>query len=110
MYGTFESGVIKSDNKRRGGSNKIAYIDKQLLMCDISHKGSKNCTSLEFLIGSGDSGGGLFIDGKLAGINSCVVATDRRPNSSYTDESGHTRVSQFLEWIKKHRYENKKKK
>jgi hypothetical protein len=57
-------------------------------------------TELEFLIASGDSGGGLFIDNKLAGINSCVMAVDKKPDSTYNDESGHTRISKFIGWIK----------
>ena len=54
---------------------------------------------MEFIICPGDSGGGLFIDKKIAGINSCVIATDGKPNSTYTDEGGHTRISQHLDWI-----------
>ena len=96
LTGTFNTGAIKSDNIRRAGSNIIDYIDKDLLICSPSK--NKRKTTLEFLIASGDSGGGLFIDGKLAGINSCVIA-DKSPNSNYETESGHTRVSNFIEWI-----------
>lgn len=98
LTGTFETGAIKSDNNRRAGSNIIDNIDNDLLICSPSRNQEK--TSLEFIIASGDSGGGLFIDNKLAGINSCVMAIDKKPNSSYTDECGHTRVSKFLTWIK----------
>jgi len=100
LTGNFNTGVTTGDSKRRAGSNIIQYIDRDLLICDASKKGSKDHTSLEFLIASGDSGGGLFIDGKLAGINSCVLAKDKNPNSSYSDESGHTRVSLYSKWIK----------
>jgi hypothetical protein len=86
-----------SDGKKRGGSNIIDKIDRELLVCTPSR--AYNKTELEFLIGSGDSGGGLFIDGKLAGINSCVMATDGKPNSTYSDESGHTRISKYINWI-----------
>jgi hypothetical protein len=109
IHGTFNSGAKLSDNKRRAGSNKIDSTDRDLLVCSPTRRGDKNHTSLEFLIASGDSGGGLFIDGRLAGINSCVIATDKKPDSTYTDESGHTRVSKFLSWIKEHRYEKQKK-
>ena len=97
LTGTFETGCIVSDDKKRGGSNIIDKIDRELLVCTPSR--TYNKTELEFLIGSGDSGGGLFIDGKLAGINSCVMATDGKPNSTYSDESGHTRVSKYINWI-----------
>ena len=99
ITGTFNTGAKLSDDTRRAGSNKIDYIDKQLLICSPSKDNSK--TQLEFLIASGDSGGGLFIDGKLAGINSCVMAVKGSPNSSYGSESGHTRISDHAEWIKK---------
>lgn len=98
IYGTFDSGAIHMDTQRRAGSNIVDYIDKGLLICKPD---DANRTSLEFLIASGDSGGGLFISQKLAGINSCVMASDKKTNSSYTDESGHTRVSDHAEWIEK---------
>ena len=107
LKGTFNTGAVSSDNKRRAGSNFIDSIDNGLLQCSPTPKGSPNHTSLEFLISSGDSGGGLFIDGRLAGINSCVIASDKEPNSSFTDESGHTRISKLIHWIKKNKYEKK---
>lgn len=97
--GTFNSGMKRNDGKKRAGSNKIDHISNDLLVCSPS---IMDKTSLEFLIASGDSGGGLFIDGRLAGINSCVTAIDKKPDSTYNDEGGHTRVSKFLAWIKKH--------
>jgi hypothetical protein len=100
ISGTFLTGAEIGDGKQRAGSNKIDYIDRHLLMCSAT-KGSGR-TSLEFLIASGDSGGGLFIDGKLAGINSCVISEGKSITlkSTYQTESGHTRVSQFIKWIK----------
>jgi hypothetical protein len=103
LTGTFSTGIYKSDNKKRAGSNRIDYIDSDLLICSPSKKGEKDYTSLEFMIGSGDSGGGLFIDGKLAGINSCVMVAGRSPKSKYGEESGHTRVSKFIGWINEHK-------
>lgn len=99
LTGTFLTGPIKSDSLRRAGSNVIHHIEKNLLICTPSRRNDKDYTSLEFCIASGDSGGGLFIDGKLAGINSCVMCNNRSPNSKYGDESGHTRVSRFRDWI-----------
>ena len=98
ITGNFNSGCKISDGKRRGGANRIDRIEKHLLICSPS-KRNENFVQLEFMIGSGDSGGGLFIDKKLAGINSCVMAADKSPNSSYGDESGHTRISDHKEWI-----------
>ena len=95
ITGTFEQGSILSDSQKRGGSNRINYIDKHLLICNLTD----TYTPIEFLIASGDSGGGLFINQKLAGINSCVIAADKNPNSNYGDESGHTRISEYTQWI-----------
>lgn len=100
LTGTFRTGAVISDNKRRAGSNMIDRIEKQLLICSPS-PGKWRRTELEFLISSGDSGGGLFIDGKLAGINSCVLVSGKSPpRSDYATESGHTRISDHLEWIR----------
>lgn len=99
LTGTFHTGANKSDNKKRAGSNTIDYIDRDMLMSDPSSRSSSKHTVLEFFLASGDSGGGLFIDGKLAGINSCIISTKGSPKSRYNEEAGHTRVSQFLQWI-----------
>ena len=96
ITGNFKIGGKISDGKKRAGSNKIDYVDKDLLICSPS---INEKTSLEFLISHGDSGGGLFIENKLAGINSCVIAEDKVPDSTYGDEAGHTRVSKFVPWI-----------
>jgi hypothetical protein len=103
LTGNFKTGARIYDGKKRAGSNRIDRIEKDLLICDPSARGSKGYTSLEFLIASGDSGGGLFIGNRLAGINSCVMVGGRSPNSSYGEESGHTRISKFIEWIKENR-------
>lgn len=95
ITGTFSSNERIGDGIRRAGSNKIDGIDRHLLICT-----PENRTELEFLIAHGDSGGGLFINKKLAGIHSCVMAKDKKPDSSYGDESGHTRVSLHKKWIK----------
>ena len=111
LTGTFDTGAKNHDGLRRAGSNMIDRIDRQLLICSPSLLGSKNHTSLEFLIASGDSGGGLFIDGKLAGINSCVISEVKGGiQSTYGNESGHTRVSRYIEWIKSNMKELNEKK
>ena len=51
---------------------------------------------LEYQLGHGDSGGGLFINGKVAGVNSFITG-----NSSYENLSGTTRVSYFADFINK---------
>lgn len=105
MTGSLKTGSTKSDNKKRAGYNKIDEVQDKILLCVASDD-----LDMEFLISHGDSGGGLFIGGRLAGINSCVMATDGKPNSSYSDESVHTRISKYIPWIKERidEYERKK--
>jgi len=96
FQGTFNTGMVEQDNKRRAGSNKISGLERSVLVCDPS---KDNKTALEFLITPGDSGGGLFIGNKLAGIHSFLMAKDGKPNGTYTDESAHTRVSLYADWV-----------
>lgn len=95
-HGTFKTGWGPFDNKKRAGSNLITSLYKECLLV----KTNDEHTSLEFLIAPGDSGGGLFIDQKLAGINSFVMATDGKGDSDYGDEGCFTRISSFVPWIK----------
>ena len=97
--GTFSTGAVKSDGRRRAGSNVVQRSENHVLVCSVT---DPRTTNLEFMIAPGDSGGGLFIDQKLAGINSFVSATDGKSNSDYGDECCHTRVSLFANWIKAH--------
>lgn len=100
LTGTFESGAKTSDGKKRAGSNMIDSVDYDMLICTPSRRNHKDYTALEFFLASGDSGGGLFIDGKLAGINSCIISSNgSSPKSRYNEEGGHTRVSKFIKWI-----------
>lgn len=96
--GTFLSGVVKSDGKRRAGLNTVDRTNDFVIFCSPSvlHMNTK----LEFLISPGDSGGGLFIDNKLAGIHSGVI--EDKPNagkSKYGAVSVHTRLSRSKQWI-----------
>lgn len=101
MTGTFVEGANKSDDKKRAGSNIIDGMYKDTIVCTASRPSDKNRTELEFMIASGDSGGGLFVDGKLAGINSFVSASDGSPNSSYRDCSHYTSIHKHIDWIRK---------
>jgi hypothetical protein len=103
FHGTFNSGAVMYDGKKRAGSNRIDGIEKDMLICSPSTLGDSKRTSLEFLIAHGDSGGGLFIGNELAGINSCIMRDNQNPNSKYGDQSGHTRISIFSDWVTKHK-------
>lgn len=97
--GTFNTGAVRHDNKKRAGSNIIDKTERNVLICSPSKRHEK-ITELEYLICSGDSGGGLFIANKLAGINSSVIGYDGKSDSTYNDEGCHTRVSLYTKWVK----------
>ncbi len=97
VTGTYQSKERRVDNLKRAGSNIVESIDRDLLICSLKDTPK---TGLEFLICHGDSGGGLFIDKKLAGINSCVFSEDKKLDSNIDDWSGHTRISVFVDWVK----------
>lgn len=94
--GTGLTGATRHSNKKRAGSNKVSATSDDYLYCMMD---KNETTQLEFLISHGDSGGGLFIDGKLAGVNSSVMALDKIPDSNYGDESRHTRLKPCRNWI-----------
>jgi len=94
--GTGTTGAQKEGDVKRAGSNKIEATSDGAVYCTMSRV---NPTELEFLISHGDSGGGLFIDGMLAGVNSSVLSKDGSTDSNYGDESCHTRISRYKGWI-----------
>lgn len=98
--GNFRTGFSHEnfDHKKRAGSNIIEDIQDHVLIFSV-HK--KPYTQLEFLIAPGDSGGGLFIDKKLAGIHSYIYAIDGKTDSNYGDTGCSTRISQHIDWINK---------
>jgi len=100
LHGTFHTGHTFVDTQRRAGSNYIERVQDSVLICNPSRNKSDNKTSMEFFIAPGDSGGGLFIGNELAGIHSFVMARGRAPKSQYDEESGHTRVSLYADWVK----------
>lgn len=99
ITGTFHTGAVLSDGKKRAGSNTVEGEIKDMLTCAV---GGKRRTSLEFMVAPGDSGGGMFIGNEVCGINSLVLSPPGRvPLGQYGDESGHTRLSnpEIREWI-----------
>lgn len=93
VAGTFITGPSIVDNHKRAGSNMISAIEDGVLICDPSTDHTK--TSMEFFICPGDSGGGLFIGNEIAGIHSYTIKF-KPSNRQY---SGHTRISNHIEWI-----------
>lgn len=97
MTGNYRYGAKVHDGKKRAGSNIVDEICSGMLSCSVN---KKPYTELEFLIANGDSGGGLFIDQKLAGINSTIMTHKGGTlNSDLQDQSCHTRISLHKPWI-----------
>lgn len=97
LNGDFNNGPTVVDTKRRAGSNKIDRTERALLICTPSRH---NRTALEYIICAGDSGGGLFLGNKLAGINSFVMCdAGKVPDSRYGTEAAHTRISLYYDWV-----------
>ena len=98
ITGKFNSSDRKDDQKRRAGSNSIDIVEKHILVCRASQNMK---TQLEFLISYGDSGGGLFIDNRLAGINSSIerIYINSVLQNDYQTTGYHVRISSHLDWI-----------
>jgi len=97
ITGNHRQGAKIHDGKKRAGSNHVDELFNGMLVCSLN---SRPYTSLEFLIAHGDSGGGLFIDQKLAGINSTIMTHKGGIlNSDIQDQSCHTRISIHKPWI-----------
>lgn len=98
-HGTFETGGVEFDGQRRAGRNKINGIEEDALICDALSAGR---VPLEFLICGGDSGGGLFINNKLAGINSFlnVLKNRTKPGGVARDTAAFTRISVHAPWLR----------
>jgi hypothetical protein len=132
--GTGETGAITNDGLRRAGQNILDAtgdeipntvagwpISPHLIFADFDDPddvdgfnyfgGDALPLDLEYMIASGDSGGGTFVDfgdgPVLVGISSVGgafettddPAGDGVPDSSYSDVYGITRVSLFHDWI-----------
>ncbi|MBD1936713.1 S1 family peptidase [Microcoleus sp. FACHB-68] len=92
---------------KRAGENTIAngsVLDwsSNLLISDFSDPriAGSNARNVEYSIAQGDSGGGLFINGRLAGVSTVVYNSNGNSMwSDYSDFSLATRVSSFNNWI-----------
>lgn len=96
VTGPLSFGHMLADGKLRAGTQRVDRIERNCLICDLTRRGSV----LEYGIAPGDSGGPLFVDGKLAGINSYTASPRSYTRSQYGEESGHTRVAMYREWIR----------
>ncbi|MGK7953677.1 MAG: trypsin-like serine protease [Crocosphaera sp.] len=110
--GTGLTGSTVQDNLKRGADNMVDAVGSvrgwsdRLLLADFDHPwggtnslGYSTPLPLEGSTAPGDSGGGLFINGYLAGVTSFGYALDGFLNSDYGDLLASTRVSPFNSWI-----------
>ena len=113
-YGLTGNGINgfqqRTGGTKRAGQNTIVLGNRfgysnNLLMSDfddprlVNSAPSSRPVNLEYNIAPGDSGGGLFIGGRLAGVNSFIGSTDGNLNADYGDFSAAVRVSSFTNWI-----------
>ena len=117
MTGTGLTGATTFDGQKRAGQNVIDSfysgnsLSARSFLVDFDNPhgtttnwlGSATPLDLEYLIAPGDSGGGVFVDfgtgPQLVGVNSFGMSYTGKPDSSYGNLSGHTRVSAFNTWI-----------
>lgn len=98
LYGRLGTGYTDSDGRLRAGTNKVERHERNVIVCTAG-----GGSPLEFCIAPGDSGGPMYSagrDGRLVGIASFTMADKGPLRSRRGEESGHTRVSLFVEWIR----------
>lgn len=101
VTGRLSSGFDRGDNEIRAGTMRLTTAEQSVWVCKIERGGSP----LPYCIAPGDSGGPLWAraeDGRtvLIGVNSYTAKVGDPPvRSQVGEESGHTRVALYLEWI-----------
>lgn len=102
VTGRLSSGFASGDNEIRAGTMRLTATERSVWVCKIERHGSP----LPFCIAPGDSGGPLWAraaDGRtvLVGVNSYTAKVGKPPvRSQVGEESGHTRVALYLDWIR----------
>jgi hypothetical protein len=102
VTGRLSTGFARGDNEIRAGTMRLTEAVASVWVCKIERGGSP----LPFCIAPGDSGGGLWAkaaDGRtvLVGVNSYTAKIGTPPvRSQAGEESGHTRVALYREWIR----------
>lgn len=102
VTGPLSVGYSRGDNEIRAGTMRLTASEASVWVCAIRRGGSP----LPFCIAPGDSGGGLWgkaADGRtvLIGVNSYTAKLGTgKVRSQVGEESGHTRVALYLDWIR----------
>jgi hypothetical protein len=96
LHGRISEGHSTHDGKLRAGTQTIERFERTVIVCHAQC----GTSTLEFCIAPGDSGGPLFAGGKLAGVNSFTMAPKGPLKSRAGEETAHTRVSLYRDWIR----------
>lgn len=123
MTGDGETGAVDEAGVKIAGQNTIDLTgtslygyDNALMFVDFDDPDAEDSfprwlgnlgdgsVDLEYLIASGDSGGGVFYEDEngvnwLLGVNSFLLAYDGTLNADYGDLAGFTSVESYLDWI-----------
>jgi hypothetical protein len=102
MTGSLSVGLQGGDQRLRAGTVFLGAIERGIYVCPIRR--TPDAGPLPLCIAPGDSGGPLWAtaaDGttRLVGVHSCVSRTGGKARYVVGEESGHTRVSLYLDWI-----------
>jgi len=101
VTGKLSQGYTRGDAEIRAGTMRLTSAERKVYVCQIRHGGSP----LPYCIAPGDSGGPLWgtaSDGRtvLIGVNSYTAKVGKAPvRSRVGEESGHTRVDLYRDWI-----------
>lgn len=97
MTGRLSSGRERYDGELRAGTGILGRFEAGVIVLPAR----RGTSPLPICIAPGDSGGPLFVGGRLAGINSLTMKErDGTPTvSKEGEESAHTRVSLYHDWI-----------
>lgn len=97
LHGRLTEGHTTHDGLLRAGTQTIERFERSIIVCHAKC----GTSALELCISPGDSGGPLFAGGRLAGVNSFTMAAKGATlRSRQGEETAHTRVSLYREWIR----------
>ena len=102
MTGSLADGLREGDGRLRAGTVFLGAIERGVYVCPIRR--TAEAGPLPMCIAPGDSGGPLWAtaaDGstRLVGVNSYVARVGGKARYVVGEESGHTRVALYLDWI-----------
>lgn len=102
MTGSLSKGLQAGDGRLRSGTVFLGAIERGVYVCPIRR--TAEAGPLPYCIAPGDSGGPLWAtaaDGstRLVGVNSYVARVGGKARYVVGEESGHTRVAIYLDWI-----------